>query len=209
MKILILVGLIGLSLGAHGQVSENLAIMAPVERLFKGMNLGDSAMVHSAFTKEVTMATIMKDKTGKQIVRRESSLAGFLKAVGTPHVEPWSEPIWDTKIEVDGTFAQVWAQYAFYKGKMCNLGAVIDNLKLSKQSPIKPPHFSNYCQANPRIKPRTAHKNHVMAQIHVKYRFYRKAHHVTQHTHPKRRARRLRTRHPRRRLLLVHRDRTV
>ncbi|MBL7875905.1 MAG: nuclear transport factor 2 family protein [Cyclobacteriaceae bacterium] len=117
MKILILVGLIGLSLGAHGQGSENLAIMAPVERLFKGMNLGDSAMVHSAFTKEVTMATIMKDKTGKQIVRRESSLAGFLKAVGTPHVEPWSEPIWDTKIEVDGTFAQVWAQYAFYSGK--------------------------------------------------------------------------------------------
>jgi hypothetical protein len=59
--------------------------MQPIVRLFTGMNLGDSAMVHSAFTQNVTMATIMKDKSGKQIVRRESSLAGFLKAVGTPH----------------------------------------------------------------------------------------------------------------------------
>jgi hypothetical protein len=51
------------------------------------------------------------------VVRRESSIAGFLKAVGTPHPEPWSEPIWDARIEVDGTFAQVWTQYAFYLGK--------------------------------------------------------------------------------------------
>ncbi|MBP9926071.1 MAG: nuclear transport factor 2 family protein [Cyclobacteriaceae bacterium] len=112
-----LVGLIGLAVVAQGQGEESQAVMQPIVRLFKGMNLGDSAMVHSAFTQNVTMATIMKDKSGKQIVRRESSLDGFLKAVGTPHTEPWSEPIWDTKIEVDGTFAQVWAQYAFYSGK--------------------------------------------------------------------------------------------
>jgi hypothetical protein len=117
MKILMLVGLIGLAVVAQGQGEESQAVMQPIVRLFKGMNLGDSAMVHSAFTQNVTMATIMKDKSGKQIVRRESSLDGFLKAVGTPHTEPWSEPIWDTKIEVDGTFAQVWAQYAFYSGK--------------------------------------------------------------------------------------------
>lgn len=31
------------------------------------------------------------------------------------------------------TFVQlIGAQNAFYKGKMCNLGAVIDNLKMSK-----------------------------------------------------------------------------
>lgn len=112
-----LVGLIGLAVTAQGQRDEGQAVMQPIVRLFTGMNLGDSAMVHSAFTQNVTMATIMKDKSGKQIVRRESSLANFLKAVGTPHTEPWSEPIWDTKIEVDGTFAQVWAQYAFYSGK--------------------------------------------------------------------------------------------
>jgi hypothetical protein len=120
MKILILVGLISLSVLAQGQVDEGQAIMQPIAKLFTGMNLGDSAMVHSAFTQNVTMATIMKDKSGKQILKSESSMAGFLKAVGTPHAEPWSEPIWDTKIEVDGTFAQVWAQYAFYSGKKFN-----------------------------------------------------------------------------------------
>ena len=109
---------LGISLSAHAQQdAEGMAIMQPIVRLFTGMNLGDSAMVHSAFAKEVTMATVMKDKSGNVVVRRESSIAGFLKAVGTPHPEPWSEPIWDARIEVDGTFAQVWTQYAFYLGK--------------------------------------------------------------------------------------------
>lgn len=109
---------LGISLSAHGQQdAEGMAIMQPIVRLFTGMNLGDSAMVHSAFAKDVTMATVMKDKSGNVVVRRESSIAGFLKAVGTPHPEPWSEPIWDARIEVDGTFAQVWTQYAFYLGK--------------------------------------------------------------------------------------------
>lgn len=99
------------------QDTEDTAIMQPIVRLFKGMNLGDSAMVRSAFAKEVTLATVSKDKAGNQVVRRESALTGFLKAVGTPHPEPWSEPIWDANIEVDGTFAQVWTRYAFYVGK--------------------------------------------------------------------------------------------
>lgn len=97
--------------------AEGTAVMQPVITLFTGMNLGDSAMVRSAFTKEITMATVGVDKTGKQFLRRESSLKGFLKAVGTPHTEAWSEPIWDTKIEIDGNFAQVWTKYAFYVGK--------------------------------------------------------------------------------------------
>jgi len=102
----------------HAQTdSERLAIMKPINTLFAGMNLGDSAMVHSAFTADATMARIGKDKEGKVTLRRESSLSGFLKAVGSPHKESWSEPIWDTRIEVDGNFAQVWTQFAFYAGK--------------------------------------------------------------------------------------------
>lgn len=103
---------------AYAQVeTEGLAIMKPITTLFTGMNLGDSAMVRSAFTADATMASIGKDKAGKVTLRRESSLSGFLKAVGSPHKEPWSEPIWDARIEVDGDFAQVWTPYAFYAGK--------------------------------------------------------------------------------------------
>ncbi|MBN8575515.1 MAG: nuclear transport factor 2 family protein [Cyclobacteriaceae bacterium] len=101
---------------AQAGASEQL-VLEPITRLFAGMNKGDSALVHSAFAKEITMATVAKDKAGNTIVRRESSLAAFLKAVGTPHTEPWSEPIWNTKVEVDGNFAQVWTEYAFYVGK--------------------------------------------------------------------------------------------
>lgn len=97
--------------------AEGLAIMKPIRSLFTGMNLGDSAMVHGAFTADATMASIGKDKTGKVVLKRETSMSGFLKALGTPHKDPWSEPIWDAQIALDGDFAQVWTKYAFYAGK--------------------------------------------------------------------------------------------
>lgn len=107
------------SLKVTGQTTsdEGTAIMEPITRLFMGMNLGDSAMVHSAFTNKVSMATVSKDKSGIPQIRYESSLDGFLKAVGTPHDKAWNEPIWDVEVQIDGNMAQVWTKYAFYLGK--------------------------------------------------------------------------------------------
>lgn len=96
--------------------AEKSAIMKPITALFKGMNLGDSAMVHKAFTSDAFLAGI-SNKDGKAVLKKESSISGFLKAVGSPHKESWNEPIWDARIEVDGDLAQVWASYAFYVGK--------------------------------------------------------------------------------------------
>ncbi len=112
--------------------TETQAIMKPIITLFRGMNLGDSSMVHTAFTADATMASI-SNKDGKIVVRRESSIAGFLKAVGSPHKEPWSEPIWDARVEVDGDFAQVWTPYAFYVGKNFSHCGV-DAFQLIKQN---------------------------------------------------------------------------
>ncbi len=95
---------------------EGAAIMEPITRLFTGMNLGDSAMVRAAFTARPALSTVAKDKSGG-IVLRQDDFRKFLTAVGTPHRESWSEPIWDVKIQVDGHLAQVWASYAFYLGK--------------------------------------------------------------------------------------------
>jgi hypothetical protein len=95
---------------------ETIAVMVPVTQLFKGMNLGDSAKVHSAFVNEVTFVTVAKDKSGKSALIPEP-LDKFLVAVGTPHEATWNEPIWDVVIHVDGIFAQVWAKYAFYLDK--------------------------------------------------------------------------------------------
>jgi hypothetical protein len=112
------IGFLVISIVAHAQtIDESNEVMKPIERLFNGMKLGDSTMVHGAFTSKVSMATVSVNKDGKPTIHHESSLDGFLKAVGTAHPEVWNEVIWDTQIQIDGNMAQAWAPYAFYVGK--------------------------------------------------------------------------------------------
>ncbi len=96
---------------------ESEAVMTPIRKLFEGMQKGDSALAHSVFAKQVTLAIIGVDKNGKLLQRNEPSVDGFIKSVGTPHAEPWNEVIWDEKILIDGNLAQVGASYAFYLAK--------------------------------------------------------------------------------------------
>lgn len=95
---------------------DNREIMETINTLFKGMNLGDSAMVHSVFSAAPTIATVTKDKDGVPVMNK-GELQRFLNAVGTPHEEKWAEPIWDVKIQMDGNMAQAWMKYGFYIGK--------------------------------------------------------------------------------------------
>lgn len=115
---LLILGFLVVTLSLLAQTSsEKTAVMIPINNLFAGMKQGDSSLVHNSFTKKVSMATISSDKDGKPGIRHESTLDGFLRAVGTPHPEVWSEMIWDPKIEIDGNLAQAWTPYAFYVGK--------------------------------------------------------------------------------------------
>lgn len=113
LTILMMSILIGTAAWCQG---EEVAIMKPINNLFEGMNKGDSALVHTAFTDGVTFATIGLDKEGNPRFHA-GELKGFLTAMGKPRKEVYSEPIWDVKIEIDGNFAQVWAKYAFYIDK--------------------------------------------------------------------------------------------
>ena len=96
------------------QHTDDAAIRAVITQLFTGMQKGDSAMVRDAFASEITMATIFRDKTNAPKIHHETSLKGFLDAVGTPHKEVWYEEVWNLTIQVDGDFAQAWCDYAFY-----------------------------------------------------------------------------------------------
>jgi len=96
--------------------ADEIAVIEVIEQLFKGMEKGDSAMVRATFAKEITMATMRRDKENNPVLVRESSMDGFLKAVGTPHPEIWYEEIWNIKVQHDDDFAQVWCAYAFYVG---------------------------------------------------------------------------------------------
>ena len=71
-------------------------------------------MVHSVFADHVTMATVARNQKDEPVIRHEDSIADFLTAVGTPHHDVWYEEVWGLKVEVDGDFAQVWCNYAFY-----------------------------------------------------------------------------------------------
>lgn len=114
----LLLGLLGCAQVSFSQsASEKEAVMKPVKLLFEAMQKGDSAMLRKAFTKEITMVTVATNKAGKPLLKREASLDGFAKAIGTPHTEVYNEMIWGEKIEIDGNFAQAWMSYAFYVGK--------------------------------------------------------------------------------------------
>jgi len=111
--------------------SEELAVKEVITRLFTGMQKGDSAMVHSAFAREVTMATAFRDKSNNPVLEHENSIDGFLKAVGTPRPEIWYEEIWNVSVKIDGDFAQGWCDYAFYVGnKFSHCG--VDAFELHK-----------------------------------------------------------------------------
>jgi hypothetical protein len=110
--------LIVVSLVARAQTAQdNKEILEPINALFKGMNLGDSAMVHASFMASPTLVTVFKNNEGVPTIRRNGTLEQFLAAVGGPHEEKWAEPIWDVKIQMDGNFAQVWTKYGFFMGK--------------------------------------------------------------------------------------------
>jgi len=101
---------------AVAQNAEEAAVTAVIRKLFTGMLKGDSAMVHEAFARNVTMATAHRDKTNQPVLKQESSIRDFLKQVGTPHTEAYREEIWNIEVQIDGDLAQVWCDYAFYVG---------------------------------------------------------------------------------------------
>jgi len=124
-----------LSFCCLGQSTDEDKVKDVVAQLFKGMELGDSAMVHRCFTAQVTMATVKISKEGSAVLSREGSIAGFLKAVGTPRPEKLYEEIWDVEVSVDGMFAQVWCDYAFYIGnKFSHCG--VDAFHLFKEGAV-------------------------------------------------------------------------
>lgn len=101
---------------AEAQIPDENAIEGVIRRLFTGMEKGDSAMVNSTFRSDVAFVTIYRDAQNSPRLEREHSSEEFLKAVGTPHAAVWYEEIWGLVVHIDGDFAQVWCDYAFYLG---------------------------------------------------------------------------------------------
>lgn len=95
---------------------ETQAIKAAVDQLFTAMRTGDSILVRKSFTSDATLQSVSLTADGNVRVRKDL-IDGFVKAVGTPHKEPWDERIYDLKVQADGSMATVWAPYKFYLGE--------------------------------------------------------------------------------------------
>ncbi len=101
---------------AQSAPSAEAEVMKVVNRLFEGMQKGDSAMVHSVFHPQLRMISAGKGRDGKMRLSIETTPDDFLKAVGTPHTTVWNERIFNAKVHIDGSVASVWADYTFHAG---------------------------------------------------------------------------------------------
>lgn len=107
-------------------------ILAVAKRLFDGMRASDSARVRSVFHPQVRLITVAP-RQGVVRTTLENGSDDFVRAVGTPHPEPWDERIFNEKIQIDGALASMWVDYVFYLGeKLSHCG--IDHFLLTKET---------------------------------------------------------------------------
>lgn len=96
------------------QSADETAVSEVINRLFTAMNKSDSAMLRTAFAKEVTLASASTNREGNPVLKRENSIRDFAKQVASQKPGALNEEIWGLKIQIDGDFAQAWCDYAFY-----------------------------------------------------------------------------------------------
>jgi hypothetical protein len=107
--------LAGMPSRAIAQGDDEAAVMEVVGALFDAMRAGDSAAMRATLHSSATAATAFV-RDGVPTLARETSLDGFVQAVGTPHDEVWDERVWDPEVKVDGLLATAWMNYAFFAG---------------------------------------------------------------------------------------------
>jgi len=95
------------------QSRDKVEIMAVVNQVFEAMRTNDSTMLKGAFTEKPSTYTVFRNKKGVTQFRG-NDFQDFVNAVGKPKEDVWNEPIWNEKVEIDGSLASVWVDYAFY-----------------------------------------------------------------------------------------------
>ena len=109
------VALIPAAAAGQERSEEEAAVLAVVDAMFDAMRAGDSTAFRAVLHPSATGASVFV-RDGQPVIARETSLEGFVQAVGTPHEEVCDERIWDVEVRVDGNLATVWTPYAFHLG---------------------------------------------------------------------------------------------
>lgn len=90
-------------------------IKKTITTLFDGMRKSDTALLRSAFHKDMVLQSVVNKKDGSTALVTEKA-DDFVKQVGTPHKEIYDERITWGDIKIDGDLASVWTPYKFYAG---------------------------------------------------------------------------------------------
>jgi len=94
---------------------DRAQVLATVQRLFDGMQRGDTALMRSAFLPGAKLFGIRTRQNGQVVVQQitEQQFAEF--RAGDTRGE-WLERAFDPEVRIDGTMATVWAAYDFRLG---------------------------------------------------------------------------------------------
>lgn len=107
------------------------AVLAVVAQLFDGMRAHDGPAVRALFHPSAQLfSSSVKD--GVPVIS-VTSIDAFAAAVGRPSPEVNDERTRNEIVQIDGTFASVWAEYAFYRGKTFH-HCGIDAFQLAKDA---------------------------------------------------------------------------
>jgi hypothetical protein len=109
--ILIIIFQFGATILSYGQ-QEN-EIKSVIDQMFKGMVIGDSALVHKVIDKGCSLKSIIRKKDGTTVVVDEP-FQEFLKSVGEPPKNRIEERLLSYDIKLDGEMAMAWTPYEFY-----------------------------------------------------------------------------------------------
>lgn len=100
--------------GSARAPDDREAVLAVIRQLFDGMRARDAAAVRALFHPSAQLfSSSIRDGTPVVTV---VPIETFVSAVGRPGTELNDERTRNEIVHVDGTFASVWAEYAFYRG---------------------------------------------------------------------------------------------
>jgi len=106
---------VGRHVQAQTATAETHAIKQTVTSFFDGMRRGDSTLIRSTLAPAAVFHA-MGGKPGQPATLQTENIKEFLKAVATPHPQPWDERVQFDKVLIDANLASVWAPYEFYVG---------------------------------------------------------------------------------------------
>ena len=98
--------------GLAPPVTEEEAVMRPVNTLFAGIAARDAAIIATALRPDATTTAVNEKADGSSAIAHSTSeqfLARF-----TPGPERFEERLFDPAVEIDGDIAYVWGRYNFY-----------------------------------------------------------------------------------------------